>query len=148
MIPDLSLRKRLTGILLLLAVPVVLAAILILSVSDYKKTNQLHGDSEQIEIVSDLLKYADSIRDSSPDSALADYNKAILLLQNSIEGKEKMHHLADAYYGMAYINSTNGDYKAALQNDSIAMMLATQAGDRQLIAKILLYTVIMIIYHQ
>jgi hypothetical protein len=91
MIPDLSLRKRLTAILLLITIPVVLA---------------------------------DSIKDSSPDSALVFYHKAILMLQPSSKEKDNLDHLSKAYYGLAYINSPNGEYKAALQNDSIAMSLA------------------------
>jgi hypothetical protein len=124
MIPDLSLRKRLTAILLLITIPVVLAAIMILSVSVYNKTNPFPGDSEQIKKVSGLLKFADSIKDSSPDSALVFYHKAILMLQPSSKEKDNLDHLSKAYYGLAYINSPNGEYKAALQNDSIAMSLA------------------------
>ncbi len=135
MLPDLSFRNQLTAILILFTIPVLLAAIIILSVSVYKKTNLLPGDSEQIKKVSELLKLADSIRDSSPDSALAYYNKSIILLQRSAGGKEKMHHLSEAYYGIAVINSTNRYYKAALQNDSIAMSPAKQVFDKQLIAK-------------
>jgi flagellar basal body-associated protein FliL len=137
MIPDLLPSKRLTAILILLAIPVVLAAIMILSVYLYKKTIQLPRDSEQIKKVSDLIKVADSIRDSSLDSVLVYYNKSILLLQTSSREKDNLHHLSKAYYGLAYINSTNGDYKADLQNDSIAMVLALQAGERKLIAKTL-----------
>jgi len=138
MIPDLSLGKRLTAILLLLAVPVVLAAILVLSVSVYKKTNQLPGDSEQIKKVLDLLKLADSIRDSSPDSALADYNKAILMLQNSTKGKEKLYHLSNGYCGIAYINSGRGEYILASENDSLAMKIASASNDKSTIEKVLI----------
>jgi tetratricopeptide (TPR) repeat protein len=135
MIPDLSLRNRLTALLLLIAIPVVLAAIIFFLVSVYKNTNQVTGDSEQIKQVSELLKVADSIRDSSPDLALVYYHKTILILQTSNKEKEKLHHLAAAYLGIANINSTNGDYKASIQNDSIAMALATQANDRKLKAR-------------
>jgi hypothetical protein len=46
------------------------------------------------------------------------------LFQVSTEGKEKLHHVPEANFGIACINSTNGDFKAALKNDSIAMSLA------------------------
>ena len=139
MIPDLSLFNRLTAILLLLALPAALAAIIILSVSVYKKTTQFPGDSEHIKKVSGLLKVADSIRDSSPFSALVCYHTAILMLQASTEGKEKLHHLTEAYFGIACINSTNGDYNAALKNDFICNEPRKKAVVSQLVPKTLLY---------
>jgi hypothetical protein len=123
MIPDLSLLTRPTSILILVSFPLVLAAFLILSVSVFIKTNKLHGNSEQINKVSELLKFADSIWDSSPDSALVYYNKAILLLQTSSRGKEKSHHLSEFLIRNCELYSAKDYYKTALQ-DSIAMSLA------------------------
>jgi len=72
-----------------------------------------------------------------PDAALVYYHEAILMLQTSCKEKEQPEHLSKAYYGIAVINSTNGDYKATLQNDSVATSLAKPADDRPIIGKIL-----------
>lgn len=92
-------------------------------------------DSKQFDRLSKLIDVADSVRNAVPDSAMADYNKVIASLQNSANDKTKMHLLARSYVGIANINSEAGEYKLALNNDSIALVYAIEFDDKQLQAK-------------
>ncbi|MDO9257591.1 MAG: tetratricopeptide repeat protein [Bacteroidales bacterium] len=123
-------------------IPIIIASILIVLVATILvilllincKKNQLSQDqvSNRNNPILELIKVADSIRDSSPDSALRCYNKAILTIKTSPKINGRMQLLASAYIGIANINSNHGEYIIALKNDSIAMDILTQCNDKKL----------------
>ena len=99
------------------------------------KSKQYSDNSSPDERASKLIEIADSVRNSLPDTALAEYNRAISLLQNSVKDKNQKHLLAKSFVGIANIYSETGNYKLALKNDSTAMEFANQYSDKQIQAK-------------
>lgn len=127
--------NRKIAILVVPIVCVMMAGIIFLIISSKDKSPETSTDSKQFDTLSKFIDVADSVRNSVPDSATADYKKVIELLQNYPNEKTKMHLLARSYVGIANINSEAGDYKLALNNDSIAMAYATEFDDKQVQAK-------------
>ncbi len=123
--------------LAVLAVCIVTATLISLEILTNKGAQHSPKESSLVEEAAQLIEVADSVRNSVPDSAMADYNKVIGLLQNSGKDKANIHLLAKSYVGIANIYSETGDYKLALKNDSIAMKFANQFGDKQMQAKAL-----------
>ncbi len=128
------MNKKVT-IILIVAGLVVLAIFYSTLTLTNRRSNLYTKGSALIHTLSNLIEVADSVRNAVPDSALADYNKAIALIQNSGNDKVHMHLLARSYIGIAHIYSAAGEYKLALKNDSIAMQIANQFDDKQMQAK-------------
>jgi tetratricopeptide (TPR) repeat protein len=85
-----------------------------------------------------LVEFADSIRNSMPDTALSNYNQVVLKLKNSKEGQSNSHMLALAYTGIAYIYAEKGESSLAMLNDSLAMEIALANDDKPIIANVLI----------
>ena len=101
-----------------------------------KKSN-LHSNG-LIPKASNLIELADSIRNSNRDSALFYYNKAKILLEASNGDSEKSHLLGKTFVGLAYTYAEKGNNNLALQNDSLAMAIATVNDDKSIIAAVLI----------
>ena len=127
--------NRKIAILVVPIVFVMLAGIIFLIIPSKNKSPESLKDSKQFDRLSKLIDVADSVRNSIPDSAMADYNRAISLLQNSGKERNKMHLLAQSYVGIANIYSEKGDSKLAMKNDSLAMEIASANNDKPIIAK-------------
>lgn len=82
------------------------------------------------------LIFADSIRNSYPDSAESIYNKLISAFckDHDIDS----HYLSQAHVGLATIYSDKGDYKSALNNDSVAKAIAIENNDNEILANALI----------
>jgi len=126
---------RKVKIFVLIIILVVVATLFHLLILPKIKFRQTSDESAEFDKLSKLIDIADSVRNSSPDSAMADYKKVIASLQSSANEKTKMHLIAKSYVGIANINSEAGDYKLALNNDSISMAYATEFDDKQAQAK-------------
>jgi len=115
------------------------AAALVISIAmlTSKKTKHLSEDLSLIQTASKLVEIADSVRNSKPDSALLEFQKAILMLQKLENSKDESHLLGISYVGMMSIYAESGDNKQALKNDSVAMAIAARFGDNQVRAKAL-----------
>ena len=127
--------NRKIAILVVAIVCVMVIGIIFLIIPSKSKSPEPLTDSEQFDRLSTLVDVADSVRNSVPDSAMADYLKVIASLQNSANEKTKKHLLARSYVGIANINSEAGDYKLALNNDSIAMFYSMEFDDKLMQAK-------------
>jgi len=122
-------------VLVALVVGVLVVMILPRTNLTCNKSQQFSNKSFQFDKTSKLIDVADSVRNAVPEAAMADYKKIIASLQNSEKKKAKMHLLARSYVGIANINSESGDYKLALNNDSIATIYAMEFDDKQMQAK-------------
>jgi len=127
--------NRKIAILLVPIVCAIVAGIIFLIIPSENKSPESSMDSKQFDRLSKLIDVADSVRNAVPDSAMADYNKVIASLQNSAKDKTKMHLLARSYVGISNVNSEAGEYKLALNNDSIALVNAMEFDDKQMQAK-------------
>lgn len=131
--------KRRIAILVGSIVCVILISIIFSIIPSAKKSPEFSSDSAQFNQLSKFIDKADSVRNSIPDLAMADYTKVIASLQNSANEKTKMHLLAKSYVGIANINSEAGDYKLALKNDSIAMFYSMEFDDKLMQAKVYVF---------
>ena len=98
---------------------------------------QRSEDFPNLSKASQLIELADSVRNSKPDTALRDYKLAISLLQKHKSGVAQANLLGKSYVGIAYLFSESGEYKLALENDSIALTISSQYNDNQIKAKAL-----------
>jgi len=127
--------NRKIAILVVPIVFVMVAGIIFLIIPSKNKSPVTSPDSKQFDALSKLIDVADSVRNSIPNSAMADYYKVIASLQNSGNEKTIMHLLARSYMGIANIYSEKGDSKLAIKNDSLAMEIASANNDKPIIAK-------------
>jgi tetratricopeptide (TPR) repeat protein len=118
-----------TGILLLIT------SIILWVVFSKINHGQRSNDPENLAKLLELIEVADSVRSSIPDSAMANYNKVIALMQNPDKDKTKLKLLANSYIGIAYVHTETGNYTLAFRNDSIAMVHALESGDKETQAK-------------
>lgn len=129
---NLNIKLK-TVLIFCLVLLVVLTAIYLTGT----RSKQYSNNSSPAYKASKLIEIADSVRNALPDTALAEYNRAISMLQNSGKDKNIIHLIGKSYVGIANIYSEAGDYKLALKNDSIAMEFASQFDDKQIQAKAL-----------
>lgn len=124
--------KGIFKILLIIGL-VVIIGIIFLVLTD-RKTQSLTENKTLLDKASNLIVFADSIRNSDPDTALYFYNNVKLMVESLNEDFNKNHLLANSFLGIAYISTERGDSKSALENDSIALEIATKNNDEKLIA--------------
>ena len=101
-----------------------------------RKSVQLTGGKTPLGKASKLIEFADSIRNSNTDTAVYFYTKAKKLLEPLIDDSEKSHLLGQSFAGLFYTYSAKGNFKLALQNDSLALEIASASNDKPIIAKI------------
>ncbi|MBV5314028.1 MAG: tetratricopeptide repeat protein [Prolixibacteraceae bacterium] len=89
------------------------------------------------EEIPKLVELADSIRNSMPDSALIIYNQIIAQISHSEIKKADSLILALTYTGIASTYSTTGEYKLAMENDSVALVVASGIKNQVVKAKAL-----------
>ncbi len=92
-------------------------------------------ETTAVSMASSLLKLADSLTNSKPDSAEIYYHQSIRILQNEGSKKNSLHLLSLSHIGLANLYTETGNYTKALSYDSIAIKIASEAGDRQVLAK-------------
>jgi tetratricopeptide (TPR) repeat protein len=87
--------------------------------------------------ISTMIDVADSVRNSIPDSAMANYSRIIDELQKRKNEVNIRSLLARSYLGLATIFYDKGYYNLSGKNDSLAMAFAIGGDDKKLLAQIL-----------
>ncbi len=118
--------------LIILVVVIGISALILTN----RNSTKLPEEKSQMELASQLIELADSIRNSNTDTAVIYYNRAKLLLEGSTGDSENSHLLGLTYTGLAYTFAEKGNYILALLNDSLAMEIATANDDKLIIAKV------------
>jgi tetratricopeptide (TPR) repeat protein len=126
--------------ILIITVSVCLIAFAALStlIVTNRQKEQPSNQKFQLNQASKLIELADSIRNSNTDTALFYYNKAKSLLEPASGNPEKSHLLGKTFTGLSYTYFLAGNYELALLNDSLALNIATETNDKQIIAKVFL----------
>jgi tetratricopeptide (TPR) repeat protein len=129
--------KQLKLILPIATIILVIIAMLFLKKVDHtlpESTKRVTKDTIDAKL---FIALADSIRDSTPDTAIIYYNKAVELLQPMKKGFWENQILTSAYVGMAFTHSQLGDNDVAFKIDSMAVSIAAATNNKQMQAKAL-----------
>lgn len=115
---------------------ILFVVLLIIAVVEIWISKGYQSDRKTIQTnASKLVEFADSLRNSKPDTALYCYNQVIQELRKSKPEENNSHVLALAFVGLSNVYSDKGEYKLALKNDSMALELATATNDKPIKAK-------------